>query len=146
MNYISSLIRGEPAFAHCDAPCGVYDGASAEIAARAARKLTEKILALKRPAADASEAIKREYEHTFARFTMIKEQQTEITKREILILWTDYFKPEHLAKYPDLHDFVWKLTKLCSTVKRTVDLDAATKLHELVSQLGTMHHDAEHAS
>jgi nickel superoxide dismutase len=136
------VLKPEVADAHCDAPCGVYDGASAEIAARAALNLTKKILELKRPE---SEADRLAYEHTLIRYTAIKEEQTDIAKREILILWTDYFKPEHLTAHPNLHETVWKLTKLCSTVKRTVDLEAATKLHEDVMKLGQIHHDLEHA-
>ena len=39
----------EIAEAHCDAPCGVYDPASARIAAEAALSMTKKILDLKAP-------------------------------------------------------------------------------------------------
>ena len=35
--------------AHCDAPCGVYDPASARIAAEAVLSMTKKILDLKAP-------------------------------------------------------------------------------------------------
>jgi nickel superoxide dismutase len=34
----------------------------------------------------------------------------------------------HLEKYPDLHALIWETTKLCSTVKQHVDLDAANQL------------------
>ena len=36
----------EIAEAHCDAPCGIYDPASARISAEAALSMTKKILAL----------------------------------------------------------------------------------------------------
>ena len=39
----------ETAEAHCDAPCGIYDPASARIAAEAALSMTKKILDLKAP-------------------------------------------------------------------------------------------------
>ena len=35
----------------------------------------------------------------------------EPTKKELLILWTDFFKAEHLATFPDLHDTFWKVAR-----------------------------------
>ena len=58
----------------------------------------------------------------------VKEQHAELVKHEVDVLWHDYFKPEHLEKYPDLHNSVWETTKLASTNKQTVDLDAAKSL------------------
>ena len=49
-------------------------------------------------------------------------------KHEVQIIWSDYFKPEHLAKFPDLHDQVWKLLKLASKNKQNVDAAAAAEL------------------
>ena len=34
------------AFAHCDGPCGVYDPASARVAAEAVQSMTKKMVAL----------------------------------------------------------------------------------------------------
>ncbi len=138
-SFLSSLFRGELASAHCDAPCGVYDGASAEIAARAALNLTKRILELPRPTKEEEQLA---YDHSIMRFTLLKEEQVEIAKREILILWTDFFTAEHLKQFPDLHEKIWALAKLCSKVKRTVDLEAATKLHHDVKELGEMHRAA----
>ena len=38
----------EQAEAHCDGPCGVYDPASARIAAEAVRSMTKKLLAFRK--------------------------------------------------------------------------------------------------
>ena len=35
-------------FAHCDGPCGVYDPASARVAAEAVQSMTKKMVALRR--------------------------------------------------------------------------------------------------
>ena len=137
-------MRGEKAYAHCDGPCGVYDGASAEIAARAVVSMTKKLIALEQPMPDAEKQAKLDYQHTVARYTMVKEEQSEVAKRELLILWTDFFKPEHLETFPDLHDFIWKLAKQCSYTKQHVDIDAAEKLHADIKKLGEMHHQASH--
>ena len=40
----------------------------------------------------------------------VKESTPKICKKELQILWSDDFKPEHLEKFPDLHDKVWKLS------------------------------------
>ena len=61
-----------------------------------------------------------------------------MAKHHILVLWTDYFKPEHLEKYPDLHETFWKAAKLCSSCKQEVSaehaqelMDAIKKIHEI---------------
>lgn len=113
--------------AHCDGPCGIYDPASARISAEAVRSMTKKLLALTPPAAgDAAAAAT--YHNTVARFTAIKEEQAELTKRELLILWTDYFKPPHLDQFPNLHDTFWKAAKLCSSCKVEVSAQHADEL------------------
>lgn len=102
------------ASAHCDGPCGVYDPASARIAAEAVLSMEKKIAAL----GDGTDAATV---NTRTRFIAIKEQQAEIAKRELDILWHDYFKPEHLEKYPDLHTTFWNAAKLCSKNKTEQD-------------------------
>ena len=81
--------------AHCDGPCGVYDPSSARIAAEAVVSMTKKILDLQHPEDGDTQAM-ASYQNTMSRFIAIKEEQAQITKDELLILWTDYFKPVHL--------------------------------------------------
>lgn len=120
--------------AHCDGPCGVYDPASARIAAEAVLSMTKKLQALTQPDHGDTAAVLA-YHNTFARYVAIKEEQAHIAKSEVLVLWTDYFKPVHLGAYPDLHDIIWQTTKLCSAAKQHVDLDAATQLMEHIEQI-----------
>ena len=88
--------------AHCDGPCGVYDPASARIAAEAVQSMTKKMLALTPPdAADAGAMAA--YLNTMARYAAIKEEEAQTCKDELLVLWTDFFKPQHLEVIPDLH-------------------------------------------
>lgn len=114
-------------FAHCDIPCGIYTTRQASIAAETVEKMLKKIDELK----DSSQS-EKEKEHDLARFTAVKEEWAEICKGELFILWADYFKPEHLGKYPDLHELFWKAVKLCSQNKREINLEAAKQLRELV--------------
>jgi nickel superoxide dismutase len=125
------------ALAHCDGPCGIYDPASARIAAEAVVSMTKKIGALEIPSPD-DKAAWNAYQNTFSRYVTIKEEQAHLAKTELLVLWTDYFKPQHLDKYPDLHDTFWKAAKLCSAVKVEVSethcqelMDAVKKIHEI---------------
>jgi len=120
--------------AHCDAPCGVYDPASARIAAEAVLSLTKKILDLKYPGSDDPKAAAA-FHNTMARYILIKEEQAQLAKEQLLVLWTDYFKPAHLEKYPNLHDTFWKAAKLCSSVKVEVSLEHATELMDAVKEI-----------
>ncbi|MCA9828851.1 MAG: superoxide dismutase, Ni [Dehalococcoidia bacterium] len=114
MNFSRILRPSRVAHAHCDGPCGVYDPASARIAAEAVLSMEKKIAAL----GDAQDAATI---NTRTRFIVIKEQQAELAKHELNVLWHDYFKPEHLANFPDLHDTFWQAAKLCSKNKTEQD-------------------------
>ena len=131
---IEQIHPAPTAHAHCDGPCGVYDPASARIAAEAGLSMTKKILALERPDGGDNQAW-ASYHNTMARYVAIKEEQTHIAKEELLVLWTDYFKPPHLEAHPDLHDTFWKAAKLCSAVKVEVNLDHAQELMGCIERI-----------
>jgi len=136
-SFLDRLDRHQPApqaAAHCDGPCGIYDPASARIAAEAVRSMTKKLLALTPPAAgDAAAAVA--YNNTFSRYTAIKEEEAEKAKRDLLILWTDYFKPPHLDQFPKLHETFWKAAKLCSACKVEVSAQHADELIDAVKEI-----------
>ena len=110
--------------AHCDGPCGVYDPASARIAAEAALSMSKKLSALTVPDSNDAGAWAHYLNH-FARYVSIKEEQAHLAKEEVLVLWTDFFKPVHLEAHPNLHTLIWETTKLASTVKQDVNVEAA---------------------
>jgi len=135
---IQRLVANQPApvaDAHCDGPCGIYDPATARITAEAVRSMTKKILALELPDASDAGAVAR-YHNTVSRYVAIKEQQAEATKHELLVLWTDFFKPKHLEANPELHDTFWKAAKLCSACK--VEL-SPTHCDELMAAIENIH-------
>ncbi|RME79254.1 MAG: superoxide dismutase, Ni [Chloroflexi bacterium] len=134
---VKSLVPAEEVSAHCDGPCGVYDPASARIAAEAVLSMTKKILALELPDPNNKEAVIA-YHNTLSRYIQIKEEQAHIAKTELLVLWTDYFKPQHLEQFPDLHDTFWKAAKLCSAVKVGVSLDDANALMDAIKKIHEM--------
>ncbi len=136
---LSAILNKLPAktvHAHCDGPCGVYDPASARVSAEAVLSMTKKLIALSPEGNDAASLAA--YNNTFSRFVAIKEEQAQETKKELLILWTDYFKPEHLASYPDLHDTFWKAAKLCSACKVNIDQSKAEQLLASVEKIHNM--------
>ena len=87
------------AYAHCDLPCGVYDPAQARIEAESVKAIDEKYQANTDP----------EFR---TRALIIKEQRSELVKHHLWVLWTDYFKPPHFEKYPQLHQLFNEATKL----------------------------------
>jgi len=108
----------------------VYDPAQARVTAEAVVAMTKKILDLK------SDGDEIAYRNTLIRYVKIKEEQAHETKTHLLVLWTDYFKPQHLEGFPELHDTFWKAAKLCSACKVEVNLD---KANELLAAVKTIH-------
>ncbi|MDP2641312.1 MAG: superoxide dismutase, Ni [Candidatus Yanofskybacteria bacterium] len=136
--FLNRFFPAKPVYAHCDIPCGVYDPASAHIAARGVYAMLEKMQPLK-----SLETVHDQ--HDFIRMVKVKEEQADVCKKELLILWTDYFKQEHLEMFPDLHEIFWKAAKQCSAVKRTTEIEEGKKLLELVKQISDMFRKAEEA-
>ena len=115
-------------FAHCDIPCGIYDPHMAQVAALTVVRMVQLIEGLQQPGANASKNEWDTYGMQISRYTAIKEEHARLCEHELIILWTDYFRPEHLEKHSNLHDVVWKTAKLTSTVKQQINMEAAQQL------------------
>ena len=131
MNMLKKFIK--PVYAHCDVPCGIYETDTMRHAAETCVRMIEKITAL----TDA-EGEKSDGHNNFIRMVMTKEKHAQLCKDQIYVLWSDYFKPEHLEKFPDLHDTLWQAAKQCGKVKQTVSADEAQKLLGMVNDIATM--------
>ncbi len=118
------MFKIKPVYAHCDLPCGVYDPNQAKIEAVSVHKILEKYASL--------------HDEDKIRAVLIKEQRLELVKHHLWVLWTDYFKPEHLQKHPDLHDLFWRATKQAGAVKKSVDPSESQKLLDLVEEVSTV--------
>lgn len=121
----------KPVYAHCDLPCGVYNPAQARIEAESVLKIMEKYEGLSDT--DKTRAI------------VIKEERAELVKRHLWILWTDYFKPEHLQKYPNLHELFWQATKQAGSCKKTTDTAEAKKLLEQIDEIAAIFKQTQQA-
>lgn len=125
--------------AHCDVPCGIYDPKLAQIAAETVVKMVEKIESLPKENPSVFDR------NLFVRAVLTKEEHARKCKEELLILWTDFFKPEHLEKFPELHETFWKAAKLCSFNKQNVDLDSAKELVDAVDAIASIFAKAKSA-
>lgn len=130
----NKIFSSQIAHAHCDIPCGIYTAEPALTAAKTVVKMVEKI-----QEASSSDV------HSISRFTAAKEEHAQICKEQILILWTDYFKPEHLGDFPDLHEMFWKAAKLCSKNKQEVNMETAQDLLRAVEGIAEMFNKTEQA-
>lgn len=123
--------------AHCDGPCGVYDPASARIAAEAVQSMTKKMLDLASSHGHDSHG-EAAYINTMSRYAAIKDEEAQKCKDELLVLWTDFFKPQHLEANPDLHETFWHAAKLCSACKVEVSADHAQELMDACEAIHNM--------
>ena len=142
LDALKRWLSAEEAYAHCDIPCGIYDPIFAKIAAQTVLKMVMRIEALEYPKSGSHDQYVT-YNNTFGRYVTVKEQHAELVKHEIDILWHDYFKPEHLEKYPDLHKDVWGTTKLAATNKQGIDLNAAKELVASVNKIAAAFWDSK---
>ena len=131
------------AHAHCDIPCGIYDPHMAQLAALTVCRMVQLIQGLEKPGGGASKEEWDTYTMQISRYTAVKEEHAKLCEHEIIILWTDYFKPEHLEKHRNLHDVVWKATKLTSTVKQQISMEAAQQLLATCQQIAEIFWDTK---
>ena len=127
--------------AHCDLPCGVYDPAQARIEAESVAKIQEKYQDAenqKKPSETAEEFK--------SRCIGIKEDRANLVKEHLWVLWTDYFKPNHLEKYPQLHDLFWQATKEAGEAKKSTDPKQGQKLLDLIDEIGKIFWETKQAA
>lgn len=125
-----SVFKVKGAYAHCDIPCGIYDPYAAQLAAVTVVRMTEMIVQ-----ADQKD---KELIHHLARLTRVKEEHAEIVKREVRIIWGDFFKPEHVETNPELHALVFEIMKLASKSKQTVAIEVANNLVSKVQEFAAL--------
>ena len=107
------------AYAHCDLFCGVYDPAQARIEAESVLKAAQKYH-------DSDDEVFR------ARCVAVKESQAELVKHHLSVLWTDFFKPHHLEKFPQLHELFWNAIKAAGDAKKSMEVAAS---EDLIAQI-----------
>jgi nickel superoxide dismutase len=116
--------------AHCDLPCGIYDPTQAKIEAESVKAIQTRY--------QDPEKFKTKGETVDdyrARCLIIKEERANLVKEHLWVLWTDYFKPEHLEKYPQLHELFWKATKEAGLAKKSQDPQQGQGLLDAIAEI-----------
>lgn len=129
LHLLAKILPTQLVYAHCDVPCGIYDPKAAQIAAKTVLKMVQLIQDF--PAENPTINDRNK----LIRCVLTKEEHARKCKEELLILWTDYFKPEHLANFPNLHEIFWNAAKLCSKNKQEVSLETAKELVDSVNKI-----------
>lgn len=122
--------------AHCDIPCGIYDPHQAQISVLTIIRMNQLITELPKPGTQTTPEERDAYVHKLSRYTTVKEEHAELCKRELRVLWGDYFTPDHLKSYPELHTLFWEAMKGASKARQEVNLQAAQDLLAKVQKIG----------
>ncbi len=117
------------ALAHCDIPCGIYDPATAQIAAISTARLLLLIDELGAPKSTGDFA-------KLSRLTQEKEKHAGIVKDEIVVIWGDYFKEKQIEMFPDIHDLVHSIMVKASACKQELLPSNGSELMALVNKFG----------
>jgi nickel superoxide dismutase len=136
MQVLANLLRPKiTVSAHCDLPCGVYDPAQARIEAESVKAIIEKYAANEDPVFR-------------ARALQIKEERSDLVKHHLWVLWTDYFKPPHFEKYPQLHELFNEATKLAGAggTKGSVDVKVADGLLGKIAEIDKIFWETKQAA
>jgi len=138
---IEHLLRpSTTAYAHCDLPCGVYDPAQARIEAESVRAIQERY-----QNAEQMKGATQTVEDYRARCLVIKEERADLVKHHLWVLWTDYFTPAHLEKYPQLHQLFWTATKEAGLAKKAQDPAQGQKLLDAIKEIDTIFWETKQA-
>jgi nickel superoxide dismutase len=128
LKIIARISPPKPIYAHCDIPCGIYDPHQSQLAAHTVIRMTTLINELKPPSDEPNLEERKRIIHQVSRYTAVKEKHAELVKKEVRIIWGDYFKSENLEKYPKLHELVFDIMKLASKARQEINLEASQQL------------------
>lgn len=120
------------AHAHCDLFCGVYDPAQAKIEAMSVMKAAQKYH-------ESDDPVFRD------RAIFIKEERAELVKHHLMVLWVDFFTPEHRKEFEGLDDLFWRAIHQAGVAKKSVDPADGEKLIELIDEISDIFWQTEKA-
>ena len=132
LDHLATPVAGH---AHCDLPCGVYDPAQARIEAESVKNTMDKYNG------SDDESFK-------TRAIIIKEERAELVKHHLWVLWTDYFKPAHFEKYPQLNTMFNEATKLAGAggTKASWDVAVADDLLAKIDEIAVIFWETKKAA
>jgi nickel superoxide dismutase len=135
LSHLLDALAGTEVAAHCDLPCGVYDPAQARFEAESVKNIIAKYHS-------SDDEVFRQ------RAVLIKEQRSDLVKHHLWVLWTDYFKPPHFEKYPELHQLFNETTKLAgaSGTKGSMDPAVADQLLAKIDDIAKIFWETKQAA
>ena len=136
---LDEFFEFEQVSAHCDIPCKIYDPITIQIAVLSMLRMVELIEELR-----ASQDLCLEQQATLARLAAEKEKQGIIVKREIGIIWGDYFKQVQLDQFPEIHQLSHNLMLKASFAKQHIDFQATLDLLDLVNRFADVFWQTKH--
>ena len=127
---LDNMVHFPRAQAHCDVPCGIYDPITAQIAALTVVRMVDLIKDIegKEPLS------KSDYHNSLSRYITVKEEHAEKAKHEIRVIWGDYFKAQHLEKFPQTNELVHKIMELGSKARQTTERKIAEQFVEAINE------------
>jgi nickel superoxide dismutase len=115
--------------AHCDIPCGIYDPFFAQVAALTVIRMVDLI----------DEASEKKNDDKITRCILVKEDHAEKCKREVRILFGDYFKPEHIERYPELSSLTYSILQSASHCKQETSREKSVELLKQINRLAEIY-------
>jgi len=115
--------------AHCDIPCKIYDPMSAQIAVLTMIRLVDLLDEL-----DQKEQLTVKEQAQFIRLVNEKEEHGIKVKREVTIIWGDYFKQPQFEKFPEIHQLTHSIMLAASAAKQHIDRDITVELLNKVNR------------
>ncbi|OGD87862.1 superoxide dismutase, Ni [Candidatus Curtissbacteria bacterium RIFCSPHIGHO2_01_FULL_41_11] len=122
MKFFKEIFKIPEALAHCDIPCGIYETNTLLVSAQTVIRMVEVMESIPMDKPSLKDR------NNFIRCVRVKEDHAQICEEQLVTLWADFFKPEHIAQFPDLHDKVWRAIKLASENKLDVNIQKAKEL------------------
>jgi nickel superoxide dismutase len=130
LSKIDQKVNIETVKAHCDIPCGIYDPIVAQISALTVVRMIDLMTDFEAKTPERN----KDYMNSMARYIAVKEEHAERAKREIRVIWGDYFKAQHVEKYPNANALVHKIMQLGSKARQTADRDQALQLVDAINE------------
>ena len=129
-NAIDQVIKFDTAKAHCDIPCGIYDPHHAQLGALTVIRMIDLMKGLEgeHPEKDAN------WHNSMSRYIAVKEENAEMVKHEVRVIWGDFMKTEHAEKFTEMLPLVDKIMKLGSKARQTADRQMALDLLTAVNR------------
>ena len=115
--------------AHCDIPCGIYDPFFAQVAALTVIRMVDLI----------QESREKKDDEEITRCILVKEEHAEKCKHEVRVLFGDYFKPEHIDRYPELSNLTYSILQSASDCKQEVNREKSVELLKQINRLAEIY-------